>query len=93
MKLHTKIYLQYFGYGIEDFIPCEVCGCKAVDIHHIDCRGMGNATKSKDSIENLMAVCRQCHIQYGDKKHHIQYLKEVHDAKLHYKNNHRRINT
>ena len=33
MKNYTKIYLDYFGYGIEDFIPCEVCGQKAVDIH------------------------------------------------------------
>jgi hypothetical protein len=45
MKKHTKIYLNYFGYDTTDFIPCEVCGSQAVDIHHIECRGMGGARK------------------------------------------------
>ena len=25
MKTYVKIYLNYFGYGIEDVIMCEVC--------------------------------------------------------------------
>jgi hypothetical protein len=25
-----------------------------------------------------MAVCRECHIIYGDKKQHIDFLKEKH---------------
>lgn len=81
MKKHTKIYLDYFDYGPQDFIPCEVCGAKAVDIHHIDCRGMGGS-EDKDTIENLMAVCRPCHLQYGDKKKYTQFLQETHDKKL-----------
>ena len=60
-----------------DFIPCEVCGAKAVDIHHIDARGMGGS-KTKDVIDNLMAVCRQCHIEYGDKEQYKQLLKDKH---------------
>lgn len=81
MKRHTKIYLDYFGYGMDSFIPCEVCGDKAVDIHHIDCRGMGGS-KTKDTIDNLMAVCRKCHIEYGDKKEHIDLLKGIHKLKI-----------
>jgi 5-methylcytosine-specific restriction endonuclease McrA len=81
MKKHTKIYLDYFGYGIEDYVPCEICGNKAVDIHHIDCRGMGGSSK-KDKIENLMALCRECHITYGDKKQHTERLQERHDLRL-----------
>ena len=77
MKQHTKIYMKYFGYGIEDFIGCEVCGNKAVDIHHIDCRGMGGS-KDKDTIENLMGLCRKCHIEYGDKKQYKEFLKDIH---------------
>lgn len=72
--------MNYFGYGIEDFIPCELCSNRAVDIHHIHCRGMGG-TKEEDKIDNLMALCRQCHIEYGDKKHWIEYLKEIHNVK------------
>lgn len=60
MKKYVKIYLDYFGYDIGDFIQCEVCGAKAVDIQHISPRGMGGS-KTKDYIENLMAMCRKCH--------------------------------
>jgi predicted restriction endonuclease len=81
MRKHTKIYLDYFGYGIEDFIPCESCGAKAVDIHHIEARGMGG-NKEADKIGNLMALCREHHIEYGDKKQYIEYLKEIHKEKL-----------
>ena len=81
MKPHTKLYLKHFGYGGEDFIPCELCGSRAVDIHHIDCRGMGGTSK-KDSIENLMALCREHHLEYGDKKEYRDYLVKIHNSKL-----------
>ena len=60
MKKHTKIYLDYFGYTIADVIPCEMGHSVAVDIHHIHPRGMGG-NPSRDVIENLMALCRDCH--------------------------------
>jgi 5-methylcytosine-specific restriction endonuclease McrA len=81
MKNHTKIYIKHFGYGLEDFIPCEVCGQRAVDIHHIDCRGMGG-NKKVDTIENLMALCRYCHVVMGDTKTHMKYLKHKHNIAL-----------
>lgn len=77
MKKHTKIYLNSFGYTDTDFIPCEVCGSKAVDIHHIEARGMGGSFNA-DNPDNLMAVCRSCHIKYGDKKQYIEFLKSIH---------------
>ena len=39
-------------------------------------------SKFKDIIENLMALCRECHITYGDKKQYKEYLKEIHLKKL-----------
>jgi 5-methylcytosine-specific restriction endonuclease McrA len=81
MKKHTMTYLNHFGYDISDFIPCEVCGKKAIDIHHLEARGMGG-TKTKDVIENLQALCRECHIKYGDKKQYKDFLKEKHEEKL-----------
>lgn len=81
MKPYVKIYLTYFDYTPEDFIPCEVCGSKAVDIHHIEARGMGGTSKP-DTIENLMALCRFCHIKYGDIKSHVEYLHLCHTDKL-----------
>jgi hypothetical protein len=81
MKKHTKIYIEYFGYTMDDFIPCEVCGARAVDIHHIDARGMGGSD-DKDTIENLMAVCRKCHVHYGDVKMFKDTLINIHKQLL-----------
>lgn len=77
MKKHTKIYFEYFKFDESDFIPCELCHSRAVDIHHIDARGMGGS-KEKDDITNLMALCRSCHMKYGDKKSLMDILKNVH---------------
>ena len=64
MKKHTKIYMKHHGYAPGDFIPCAECGATAVDIHHIEFKGMGG-DPSKDRIDNLEALCWKCH----DKKH------------------------
>ena len=60
MKRHTKIYMQHHGYKIPEDVICENCGQPAVDIHHIDPRGMGGSPE-KDTIKNLIALCRPCH--------------------------------
>jgi hypothetical protein len=81
VKKHTLTYFNHFGYDISDFIPCEVCGKQAVDIHHIEARGIGGS-KEADNIENLMALCREDHLKYGDKKQYKEYLKTIHAEKL-----------
>lgn len=60
MKKYIRIYLECMGFDATDFIPCEVCGKKAVDIHHIIPRGMGGS-KHRDTCENLIALCREHH--------------------------------
>lgn len=86
MKKHTKIYLDYFGYDAGDFIACEVCKNKAVDIHHIEPRGMGGS-KTKDTIENLQALCRSCHHEadFGTKLSK-EKLKKIHKKTLSLRN-------
>ena len=81
MKKHTKIYFDYFGYDKTDFIACEVCGSKSVDIHHLDAKGMGGS-KLKDYIENLIAVCRDCHIKCHDNKEFNNNAKQIHLDRL-----------
>ena len=86
MKKHLKIYLEGSGYGVNEFIPCEICSSASVDIHHIEPRGMGGDPKGKkDVFENLMAVCRECHIQKGDKKQFKEELKEIHKKRFNLK--------
>ena len=86
MKQHTKIYFKHFGIafnesGWHDPIKCEVCSRILVDIHHIESRGMGGS-KMKDSIHNLMALCRNCHVKFGDKRGYKEYLIQTHQKRL-----------
>ena len=81
MKNHTKIYLKEMNYHETDWIPCEMCGQTAVDIHHIEARGMGGS-KDKDIIENLMALCRSCHNRYEGNKSDKAMLRIVHLVKM-----------
>lgn len=80
MTRHCKVYFDYFGYGEQDTILCEVCGQRAVDIHHISGRGKG-----KDVIDNLMALCRKCHnAAHGLEKTylHNDVLQHIHNKNL-----------
>lgn len=79
MRKHVKIYMEYFGYGEQDYIPSELSGRPASDIHHIFNRGAGgDPTGSKDVIENLMALTREEHERYGERPEYIDFLKERH---------------
>ena len=77
MKNHTKTYLKYFGFNIPEDCFCEICGVYANDIHHIESRGMGGSN-NKDNVENLMALCRKHHIEYGDVVDKKAWLKNIH---------------
>ena len=77
MKPYVKLYLDSFGYGISDFIPSEISGYRAVDINHIDCKGMGGS-KDKDYIENLIALTRIEHEMFGDKKEYRNFIVDKH---------------
>lgn len=79
MKKHTRLYYRFFGYDISDVVISEITGQVAVDINHIDARGMGGR-KSADDITNLMAVTRAEHLYFGDKKEFKLWLKEVHQS-------------
>ena len=87
MKKHTSIYLSEMGYDETDFIECEVVEChkKAVDIHHIENRKAGGS-KDKDTIQNLMALCRECHYILGDRKSTKEFLIKCHQIRLNERN-------
>ena len=78
MKKYIKIYLDFFGYGEQDFVPCEICGNRSGPPHHIIFRSQGG----KDEIENLIGLCQKHH---EDAHKHIlsrEYLKHIHAAKI-----------
>lgn len=86
MKKHVRIYLDFFGYGVDDFIPCEVQGCtnRAVDVHHIDRRGMGGS-KKKDYIENLAGLCRTHHDMAEADPYFNHEVKRMHMLRVEFK--------
>ena len=75
MKPYTLAYMRFFDYGEEDFIPCEWCGAKSVDIHHIYGRG-----KLTNEITNLIALCRDCHTDAHNEKITKEQLKQKHET-------------
>jgi 5-methylcytosine-specific restriction endonuclease McrA len=80
MTPHVKIYLACTGKGIDDFVPCEICGKRANDIHHIHGRGKG-----KDVISNLMALCRDHHNSAHGINHtylHPDVMQTIHNEYL-----------
>jgi hypothetical protein len=81
MKKHTKIYMDHFDYFGDEFIPCEICNSKSVDIHHLEAKGMGGS-KTKDYIENLIALCRSCHEKCHANKEFNNKAKEIHSNNL-----------
>lgn len=75
--------MDYFGYDVSDFMPCEVCGAAGIDVHHIEPRSMGgNPNGDKDNISNLMLLCRTHHLEFGDKKQWKDWLKKLHKIKM-----------
>lgn len=80
VKHHVRIYLHE-SEKTADELKCEVCFNPASDIHHIQRRGMGGS-KQADMIENLMALCRKCHNQHGDKKDDKEWLQELHNREM-----------
>lgn len=60
---HIVNYHEGLGYSPGDYIGCEYCAGKAVDIHHIIPRSkFGSKRKDEqDKITNLIALCRDCH--------------------------------
>ena len=69
--------MTFFDYGETDFIMCEFCQQdRVVDIHHLEGRGMGGSN-NKDYIENLMGLCRDCHINCNDSSFNM-YVRVKH---------------
>ena len=74
MIAYKRIYLEYFQYGIDDYVPSEVSGKRATEIHHILPKSLGG----KDEIENLIALTREEHEEAHRSPVYNKKLKEKH---------------
>jgi hypothetical protein len=73
---YKKTYCDFFGYRMtnDEFIPSEISGRQAVDIHHIHSKQMGGKLSvlvdgkayGIDDIENLIALTRDEHAAAHD---------------------------
>ena len=63
MKNHVDIYRQFWWdeLTLAQTEQCNVCGEWGGDIHHLSSRGLGSS-KFKNYIENLICLCRNCHL-------------------------------
>ncbi|CAA0254309.1 hypothetical protein V2605_03550 [Tenacibaculum maritimum] len=79
MKNHIKIYHSTLGLDYSGYRTSELSNAPGIDLHHIDCKGMGGDPKGeKDRIENIIALTREEHIRYGDKKQYMSFLYTKH---------------
>lgn len=76
MKPHVKAYYDHFDLGEQDIVLCEYCSRKAVDCHHLVFRSQGGG----NSINNLVALCRECHNRAHSDKVFNNRLKELRDG-------------
>ena len=68
--------MDHNGYDTCDWIPCAVCNATSVDIHHIEPKGMGGRS-NPDTPDNLIALCRDCHIKAHSNILTKEYLKSL----------------
>jgi HNH endonuclease len=80
VKNYVKTYLKYFGFDESDFIPCEDCGARSVEIHHLEPKSIAKA--KENLIDNLCAVCRSCHDKAHNSRAFNEELKLIHRKKL-----------
>lgn len=59
MKKYIANYLNAHSLTQADWIACEICETTAVDIHH----KIYGRFKRSDESDNLIALCRACHIK------------------------------
>lgn len=77
MAKYKKTYIEHFGYYEGEWIACEVCSKTSIDVHHLDIKGMGG-TKKEEKIEDLIAVCRECHNKCHDHPEFNEKAREIH---------------
>lgn len=72
-RSHKKVYFEFFGIGFDERVMSELSGAPAVDVHAIQPTGRGGKIK-EELIENLIAITRDEHNDFGGKKDFKEWL-------------------
>lgn len=86
MKKHLKVYFEFFKISPTEFVSCLLCGKRATEIHHIIPRSRIFG-KDRDAIENLCALCHECHYMIHNKSSPSKFEKELKEKTLKLINN------
>jgi len=86
MKNHVRIYLKFWGYSAssvsQEKVLCDYCQKNTdTEIHHLQKRQAGGS-KKRDTVDNLVALCRSCHTMADYNKEFNQMVKEKLQEKL-----------
>ena len=79
MKKYLRMFMKYYGYTEADSYSelCWYCAKNVwVEVHHIISRGMGGS-KLRDTIDNLIPLCRSCHSDSSVINKQKDKLKEI----------------
>ena len=89
---YKKNYCRFFGYSMDndEWIPSEISGKRACDIHHIHFKQMGGKktfvqdgkTYDIDDYNNLMAVTRDEHDAIHAHKYDRDELWKIHQRTI-----------
>ena len=83
-KNYKKLFSSYWGYYADDIPMCWNCYKRvAVDIHHIEQKGMGGVSNNRlNRIDNLFPLCRECHTKAHSNKYLNKKFKKILDYKI-----------
>jgi len=73
------MFMKYYGYTEADSYSelCWYCAKNVwVEVHHIISRGMGGS-KLRDTVDNLIPLCRSCHSDSSVINKQKDKLKEI----------------
>lgn len=74
MQKYKQIFAKHYDLVASDEFACQYCRmAHAVDIHHIIFRSQGG----KDTIDNLIGLCRACHNKAHAKEITAEELQET----------------
>jgi 5-methylcytosine-specific restriction endonuclease McrA len=74
VKNHIDVYRQFWWdeLTLGQTEQCAMCGEWGADIHHLKNRQAGGS-KCRDTIENLICLCRSCHNRcHSDKEYNMK---------------------